>query len=57
MTDIEIARKCKLKKITDIAAKIGIKKRQLELYGNYKAKVSAKPSPKKGRQTDFWLRQ
>lgn len=47
MTDIEIARKCKLKKITDIAAKIGIKKRQLELYGNYKAKVSAKPSPKK----------
>ena len=47
MTDIEIARKCKLKKITDIAAKIGIKKRQLKLYGNYKAKVSAKPSPKK----------
>ena len=34
MTDIEMARKCKLKKITDIAAKIGIKKRQLELYGN-----------------------
>ena len=46
MTDIEIARKCKLKKITEVAAKIGIDKSCLELYGNYKAKVTAKPSPK-----------
>ena len=46
MTDIEIARKCKLKKITEVAAKIGIDESCLELYGNYKAKVTAKPSPK-----------
>lgn len=46
MTDIEIARKCKLKKITEVAAKIGIDESRLELYGNYKAKVTAKPSPK-----------
>ena len=46
MTDIEIARKCKLKKITEVAAKIGIDESRLELYGNYKAKVTAKSSPK-----------
>ena len=46
MTDIEIARKCKLKKITEVAAKIGIDESRLELYGNSKAKVTAKPSPK-----------
>ena len=46
MTDIEIARKCKLKKITEVAAEIGIDESCLELYGNYKAKVTAKPSPK-----------
>ena len=46
MTDIEIARKCKLKKITEVAAKIGIDESCLGLYGNYKAKVTAKPSPK-----------
>ena len=47
MTDIEIARNCKLKPITEIAAKIGISSAQLELYGNYKAKVTAKPSVKR----------
>ncbi len=46
MTDIEIARNCKLHNIVNIAKKIGISKSDLELYGNYKAKVSAKPSPK-----------
>lgn len=47
MTDIEIARNCKLKKITEVAEKIGIAQEQLELYGNYKAKVAAKPLPKR----------
>ncbi|MCM1289144.1 MAG: formate--tetrahydrofolate ligase [Corallococcus sp.] len=47
MTDIEIARNCKLKNIAEIAKKIGISSSELELYGNYKAKVSAKPVPKK----------
>lgn len=42
MTDIEIARKSKLKPITSIAAKLGLKRSQLELYGKYKAKINAK---------------
>ena len=48
MTDIEIARSCKPKRITQIAKSIGIGAKQLELYGNYKAKVAAKPCPKSG---------
>lgn len=48
MTDIEIARNCKLKPITEIAAKIGVGEGELELYGKYKAKVAAKPQPKSG---------
>lgn len=48
MTDIEIARECKLRNIADIAKKIGIQKDSLELYGNFKAKVSTKPNPKNG---------
>ncbi|MCH5152979.1 MAG: formate--tetrahydrofolate ligase [Clostridiales bacterium] len=42
MTDLEISRKCKLQHISKIAAKLGIDSANLELYGNYKAKVSAK---------------
>ncbi len=42
MTDIEIARKSKLKSITSIAAKLGLRRSQLELYGKYKAKINAK---------------
>ena len=47
MTDIEIARNAKLQPISTIAQKIGISEDKLELYGNYKAKVSAKPKIKK----------
>jgi len=39
-TDIEIAQTTKLKKITDIAKKINLK--DIELYGNYKAKINFK---------------
>lgn len=46
MTDIEIASKAKLKHIVDIAKKIGIEPHDVELYGNYKAKITSKPSPK-----------
>ena len=42
MTDIEIARKTKLEKINVIGEKLGIKEDELELYGNYKAKISDK---------------
>jgi len=40
MTDIEIARNTKLDKINQIAKKAGIKEEELEVYGNYKAKIS-----------------
>ncbi len=43
MTDIEIARQCKLQRITKIAEKLGVAETDLELYGNYKAKITAKP--------------
>jgi len=41
-TDIQIARLAKIKKIESIAAKIKIKKHDLELYGKYKAKLPLK---------------
>ena len=40
LSDIEIAQKSTMKKIQDIAARIGIPEDQLEPYGRYKAKVS-----------------
>ena len=40
MTDIEIARTIKLKKITEVSKKFGIDEDDLELYGKYKAKIS-----------------
>ena len=40
-TDIQIAQEATLKPIIDIAAKLGIKEEELELYGRYKAKVDA----------------
>ena len=41
MTDIEIAKNAKLKKITEIAKDIGIMEDELEMYGKYKAKISS----------------
>lgn len=38
--DLEIARKARLKPIKIIAGDLGLKERELELYGSYKAKVS-----------------
>ena len=40
LNDIEIAQKATMKKIQDVAAKIGIPEDVLEPYGRYKAKVS-----------------
>ena len=42
LKDIEIAQKVKLKNIKEIGEKIGIKEDELELYGNYKAKLQNK---------------
>ncbi len=40
LSDIEIAQKTTMKKIQEVAAKIGIPEDELEPYGRYKAKVS-----------------
>ena len=42
MTDIEIARNTKLKKITEIAKSIGIDEEDIEQYGKCKCKISEK---------------
>ncbi len=39
-SDIEIAQKATMKRITEVAAKLGIADEHLEPYGHYKAKVS-----------------
>lgn len=45
MTDIEIARNSKLKPIAQIARKLGVPKQDVELYGNFKAKIATTPNP------------
>ena len=40
LTDLEIAQKATMVHISDIAKEIGLKAEDLELYGNYKAKIS-----------------
>ncbi|HBB72498.1 MAG TPA: formate--tetrahydrofolate ligase [Ruminococcus sp.] len=40
LSDIEIAQNAKMKKVTEIAAELGISEERLEPYGHYKAKVS-----------------
>ena len=40
LTDIEIAAQAKMKRITDVAAAMGIHPEELEPYGHYKAKLS-----------------
>ncbi len=37
--DLKIAQQAKMEKIVDIAAKIGLDAEEIELYGNYKAKI------------------
>ena len=38
-SDIEIAQETELMPIEDIAAKLGLTRGDIELYGNYKAKI------------------
>ena len=42
LTDIEIAQHAKMKKITEIAANLGIEEDEVEQYGHYKAKLNQK---------------
>ena len=39
LSDLEIAQQAKILKIKEIAAKVGLTENDLELYGNYKAKI------------------
>ncbi|SCY91130.1 formate--tetrahydrofolate ligase [Alkaliphilus peptidifermentans] len=39
-TDVQIGQEAKMIPITQVAANLGIDENELELYGNYKAKVS-----------------
>ncbi len=39
-SDIEIAQSIEMKPVEEIAARLGIEKKDIELYGNYKAKVN-----------------
>ena len=41
LSDIEIAQGCQMRPITEVAAAAGLDAEDLELYGRYKAKLSA----------------
>ena len=41
LSDIEIAQQCPMRPITEVAASVGLDADDLELYGKYKAKLSA----------------
>ena len=42
LSNIEIAESCKMQPITRVAARLGLKEDDLELYGRYKAKINLK---------------
>jgi len=46
LTDIEIAKNCKLKDIKVIAKKIGLTEDEIEYYGKFKAKINVKKNTK-----------
>lgn len=52
MSDLSIAKESILKPITEIGAKLGFKAEDLELYGNYKAKISFAAQKEKAKN-DF----
>ena len=52
MSDIEIAQAAELKPITEVAKAFGIKEEELELYGKYKAKVSADAEKRLAKKAD-----
>lgn len=51
-TDIQIAQGAKLKPIVDIAKDIGLEENEIELYGQYKAKISLKTSQRLADRPD-----
>lgn len=49
LSDIEIAKRCKMRDIGEIAAKLGVDEDRMERYGKYKAKLSVDFSRRKGK--------
>ncbi|MBR2364686.1 MAG: formate--tetrahydrofolate ligase [Lentisphaeria bacterium] len=49
LSDIEIARNATMRNISGIAADLGLKEDDYELYGKYKAKLAPVTSPRKGK--------
>ncbi len=49
LSDIEIAKRCKMRDIGEIAAKLGVDEDSMERYGKYKAKLSVDFSKRKGK--------
>ncbi|MCX7956264.1 MAG: formate--tetrahydrofolate ligase [Patescibacteria group bacterium] len=52
MTNLEISRKAKLMPIKKIAEKIGLKENEIELYGDYKAKIKFEAIKKREQNQD-----
>jgi formate--tetrahydrofolate ligase len=55
MTDNEIAQKAKIKPIVQIAGSLGIPRRYLELYGDFKAKISLDILKKPGKSKSKYI--
>lgn len=49
LSDIEIAKQCKMRRIGEIAAKLGLSENDIECYGKYKAKISALPKQRRAK--------
>ena len=49
LTDIEIAKQCKMRDIGEIAAKLGLTEEQFKRYGKYKAKLDVPASARQGK--------
>ena len=49
LSDIEIAKNCKMRDIGEIAAKLGLTEDEIERYGKYKAKLSVDCSHRRGK--------
>ena len=49
LSDIEIAKNCKMKDVGEIAAKLGLSEENIERYGKYKAKICAEHTKKQGK--------
>ncbi len=52
LTDVEIAQKAEMLPIEEVAKKAGLDRKDLELYGNYKAKISLEAIKKSANNPD-----